>query len=362
MAWIEKRGQRFLVRWTEQSGKMASRAAADRPAARLLKAEVEKALLEGSYAPQALRSQSFCDYVSGVIEGDMAIREITRINYRVALDHLRQQLGTVKIQDLSGAGMRRLFADLLALRGPWVTQKVHQLVTKSVKQAMAEGLITRDPMAGVRLGKPRRKDVRIFTAKEVHALADAIEPRYRALVQLSAWGGFRIGELGALRRQDVDFERGRISVRQAVSTPHGGREVGPPKTAASARTVPMPAWVMAELREHVLRFAHGTEYLFSTQGGQLVNHQGLNPFWKRACLAAGLWPARFHDLRHTMVAILIEEGFHPKVIQTRMGHTSIAMTLEVYGHLFPGVDDAVPASLEKFGPDEDEGGEVVNLR
>jgi integrase len=81
--------------------------------------------------------------------------------------------------------------------------------------------------------------------------------------------------------------------------------------------------------------------------------------WRRAVKASGITPPpRFHDLRHTSVAILIEQGAHPKLIQSRVGHGSITMTMDTYGHLFPSTDQALAASLEKYEPKD---AEVINL-
>jgi integrase len=83
--------------------------------------------------------------------------------------------------------------------------------------------------------------------------------------------------------------------------------------------------------------------------------------WRRAVKASGITPPpRFHDLRHTSVAILIEQGAHPKLIQSRVGHGSITMTMDTYGHLFPTADEVLAQGLEEYKPTEG-GGEVVSL-
>lgn len=366
MAWIEKRKRKqgYAVRWREAGGRdgvTRTRYAPTREAAKLLKATVEKELLEGSYASADRRAEPFVDYLENVYAGDLTIRDVTRVNYDgVIQKHLRPRLGKLAVGELTAPAMRKLFAGIDRDHGPWVTQMAHRMVRRAVRQAMSEGLLTRDPLAGVRVATPQRREPRILTPAEVMALADAIDDRYASMVDLAAWGGLRIGEIGALRRQDVDVERRTVTISHAVSTPHGRAEIGPPKSAASARTVTLPEWVMKRLAAHMLAHS-GDVYVFETPGRLLVTHTNFGPVWRRAVKASGITPPpRFHDLRHTSVAILIEQGAHPKLIQARVGHSSITMTMDTYGHLFPTADAQLAAGLEGFRPEGDVG-EVVSL-
>lgn len=357
MAWIEKRGDKRIVRWREEDGTVHSRGGLSPSEARLMKATIEKQQLEGSYTSKELRAQLFVDFIETTVLGDLGLRGSTRSIYEVAVrKHLRPRLGSIQVGEVNPTAMRKLFADLYDQEGAWTANLAYRVVRKAVRAAVDEGLLVRNPLANVRVPKPQRREVRILTSPEVQALAEAIEPRFRAMIYLSAYGGLRIGELGALRREDLDLENAVVNVRQAVSTPSGKKEIGPPKTKASRRSITIPSWLVAELAEHLL--AHGGgEYVFQHADGRIVTHNNIAPAWKKAQAGAGV-KARFHDLRHTAVALLVQQGAHPKMIQSRMGHSSFNMTMDVYGHLFPSADAELAASLEVFKPKE---AEVIQL-
>jgi len=354
VAWIEKRRTGHLVQWREPDGTKRSEMRPDRRSARELKAEVEGRLLRGDYVSKDDRDQPFIAYLAGVYEADLTIRSVTRRKYDgVIQTHLAPLFGTTAVGALTPNKVRRVFATLSSTTSAWTTFEAYKVTRRAVRQALSEGLLQRDPMTGVKIEAPRRKPVRILTADEVGTLADAVQPRFRCMVLLAAWGGLRIGEIGALEPADLDGDV--VTISKAVSTPKGDPEIGPPKSSASRRRVTLPGWVAHEVRQHLLE--HGG---FTLENGDRVHHNNFSGHWRRACKSAGI-EARFHDLRHTAVALLIQQGAHPKLIQSRMGHSSITMTMDVYGGLFPTADADLAASLEQFAPSTEER-KVVPLR
>jgi integrase len=357
MAWIEKRGKKTLVVWREPDGTKKARAVADRREGRTVKAEVEAELLRGSYVTKDRRDEPFIEYLQAVYAGDLSIRAVTRTKYEGVIRlHLAPRLGRVPVGELEPGRMRRLFAELHTEAGEWNAWEAFKITRRACRQAVAEGLLHRDPLAGVRVPAPRRKGVRVLTPQEVASVAEEAAPWLQAAIYVSAYGGLSIGELGGLQRADLDGDR--LRVERAVSTPKGRPEIGPPKADSRRRVVTLPEWVATILREHILAFPG--EYVFQTPAGAMLTHSNVQRFWKAACAAAGV-QARFHDLRHTAVALLIEQGAHPKLIQSRMGHSSITMTMDTYGHLFPTADAELAASLEKFSPGENTENKVVEL-
>lgn len=359
MAWIEKRGKNRMVGWREPDGTLRREKAKDPRDARLKKAAVEKRLLEGSYVSKDDRDQPFLTYLENVFAGDQTLSQRTREEYdRVIRLHLADRFGSVPVGMLTAPRMRRLFAELTAETTAWTAHMAYRMVRRVTRQALAEGLLQRDPLHGVKVATPERKPIKPLTPDEVQALADAIAPRFRCMVLLAAWGGLRIGELGALTPMDL---RGDVvTISKALQTPAGGSKVGPPKTASSRRRVTLPSWVAHELREHIVRAEVTTREIFTLENGSLVTHENFQGHWRKACRQAGI-EARFHDLRHTAVAILIQQGAHPKLIQSRLGHASITMTMNTYGHLFPTDDADAAARLEQFAPETDEQ-KVVPIR
>jgi len=190
-----------------------------------------------------------------------------------------------------------------------------------------------------------------LTVEQVGSLLEVVDPRYRAVVAVGAGVGLRLSEVLGLRPARVDFLRRRVDVREQQVLPTGRPpELGPLKTAASERTVPLPSTVADELVSHMARYpaAPGVDLLFTSASGGAVRRTAFHETpWVNAVRAAGLPPGtRFHDLRHTYASLLIAAGEHPKVIQSRLGHSSITETMDVYGHLWPSAEEATRAAVD----------------
>jgi integrase len=184
----------------------------------------------------------------------------------------------------------------------------------------------------------------------------------------------RAGEIAALKVKHLSLtaDNPSLTVVEAASEVNGKLTFGEPKTQASRRTVPLPAFLASQLRSHLGdRRLNPESYLFlSEQGGPWRHSNFMGRFWRPAVIRAlppHLHSLRFHDLRHTCASILISEGAHPKQISEWLGHSSITITLDRYGHLFPHLgqqlaqrlDTAYRASLNPGPPTTD--AEVVNL-
>ena len=152
---------------------------------------------------------------------------------------------------------------------------------------------------------------------------------------LLAATGMRRGEVLGLRWSDIHFEKGTISVEQS-------------KTAAGKRLVKVDTKTMTALREW-RKARIGTSYVLSEPDGSPVTGQSFTERFRARIRAWGLPTIRLHDLRHTHATLLLSEGVHPKVVQERLGHSSIAVTLDVYSHVVDGLQEeaaeAMAASL-----------------
>ena len=177
-----------------------------------------------------------------------------------------------------------------------------------------------------------------------------IDQRYRAMVIVGALAGLRIGEVCGLKVEDVDLLRKRLSVHRTVGNVDGTAEVGRPKTEKSVRTVALPPTLVTELEAHFdhLRGPSADAWLLASPMGGPINSKNWNRrVWKPAVEAARLSPRlRFHDLRHSHVALLIAVGEHPRAIADRLGHVNVNTVLNVYGHLLEGADEA---AAERIG-------------
>lgn len=206
-----------------------------------------------------------------------------------------------------------------------------------------------------RLALPRAQaDERVFLdSDQVKALVDAAENRDKALIYTAAWTGLRWGELVGLRRERLDLDKGTIEVREALVDVGGTLSLSPPKTPGSRRIVRLTPLNNDLLRHHVETYPPGQKSLVFTTDRRcpIRDDNWRKRVWKPLVGSVPTVPdnTRFHDLRHTHVALCIEAGMNLKSIQTRLGHSSIRVTGDRYAHLLQVVEDRDMASLDALG-------------
>jgi integrase len=164
------------------------------------------------------------------------------------------------------------------------------------------------------------------------------DPLYRPLFALAGATGMRRGEVAGLRRKDVDLDRGRINVRSNRVTVGYEVQEGSPKTPRSRRTITVGPNVVTMLAEYLRQHPMLPEALFFP-----VHPASITQMFDRAVARTELPRLRFHDLRHSHVAHLIEANVHPAKVSARLGHATVAYTFDRYGHLFPEADDEAAA-------------------
>jgi integrase len=217
---------------------------------------------------------------------------------------------------------------------------IRNLVSRVLGQAVTDGLIATNPATRIAIPTSKRKPIRILELEEIERLADAIDDRYRAAIMLSAYGGLRFAEIAGLRRSALRLLERRVDITEGAVEVRGRVTLGPLKTPQSRRTVTIPSFLAEDLAAHLT--THTDELVFPAPSGRGPIHRSTwRPrFWMPAVKTAGLTPPpTFHHLRHTAAALAIAHGAHPKAIQARLGHASITTTLNLYGHLFPGLDE-----------------------
>lgn len=185
------------------------------------------------------------------------------------------------------------------------------------------------------------------------AVADSIEPHYRPLVVTAAYVGLRWGELAGLGVEHVEVLRRQVRVERQLVEVAGHVEFGPPKTRAGERVVSVPSGIADMLGEHLGSDAvRSSGLVFPTVTGRPMRRSNFRKVWRSACAAAGfddgpLDGLVFHELRHTAAALAIAQGAHPLAIRDRLGHSSITVTMDTYGGLFPSLDEAIADGLDE---------------
>jgi integrase len=230
-----------------------------------------------------------------------------------------------------------------------------------MKAAVEAELIIKTPCT-TKAPRLDARPMRFLTVEEVDDLGAAIHPHFRALVYVLAYAGLRWGESAGLRRKYVDTLRHTIRVEEQLLEVDNKLLLPghPPKTRAGVRTVAIPGFLTTMLEEHLtalerLRAKLGFErlgpddFVFVNTKGGLLRRSGFRiNHWLPAVNAAGLAGLRVHDLRHTAVALAINLSHaHPKAVQVRYGHSSIQVTYDRYGHLFPQMDSDIAEDMDQ---------------
>lgn len=227
------------------------------------------------------------------------------------------------IGKLTAEQLQRWVADKSQHLAPATVHKLAVILSEALRLAVARGKLARSPWIEIELPRVGQPEHRYLTEPEVWGLYEAMEPRYRPLILLGAYGGLRPGEAAAAQWTDLD---GRNLLVRGT------------KTAKARRTVRLPQFVVDHLAEHRRQYPHVTLILHNRAGRPVdLNHLRQRQ-WRQAVDGSVGEPMRMHDLRHTHVALLIARGMHPKGISDRLGHSSIRTTMDTYGHLFEAAE------------------------
>ena len=230
---------------------------------------------------------------------------------------------------------------------PRTVQYMHRILRQALQQAVRWQLLARNPADAVKPPKAERKEMKALDADEAAELIDAArETNLFIPILLALLCGIRRGEIVALRWRCVDLDHGQLSViASAEQTRQGVREKSP--KSGRGRTVALPSLVVDELRQHRLRQAEGLlkfgvrltdrHHVVTRADGEPLQRRSLTHAFDILLKKKGLRPVRLHDLRHSHATHLLASGVHPKVAQERLGHSSVAITLDLYSHVLPGM-------------------------
>ena len=299
--------------------------------------------------------------------GDRAGLERTTLDsYRQHLNfHIVPILGAMKLSQLTVPMVRHFEDKLRAERSPAMVRKVLGSLSSILADAQERGLVSQNVVRGLRgrrlRGKERRADKRqrgklrvgvdIPSSDEIRAIVTHLEGRWRPLLLTAIFTGLRASELRGLRWADIDLKRNELHVRQRADY---YRKMGPLKSEAGERTVPLAPMLVNTLREWKLICPKGKLGLVFPNGiGRIESHanivnRGLVPVQITAGVVTAKGKARYtglHSLRHFYASWCINRRVDGglelplKLVQARLGHASIQMTADRYGHLFPRGDD-----------------------
>jgi integrase len=281
---------------------------------------------------------------------EVVVRYSTLKQYRSHVQiHLNPLLGHLKINRITFAVVEQYKAHRLQ-EGVSVVTLNKTLTTLGAIMQYALRARYIDHNIAREVDRPKRNvekpDINVLQPEQIRALLNATpHQKYRVLLMTAALTGLRQGELLGLKWQDIDWESQQINVRRTFN--HG--RFFEPKSRASKRSVDLAPALLHELKKWKLACLRGElDLVFPNDKGRPINHSNLhNRHFKPALQAAGLSTGiRFHDLRHTFASLLIEQKENIRYIMAQLGHSSVTMTINVYGHL---MNDSNPEAAERLG-------------
>jgi len=330
--------------YRDPAGEKRSRSFARKTDAERFRSTVEADLIRGDWRDPRLGATTVASWAEQWYATSADKRGSTRARLRGILDrHVLPKWGPRRLSTVQHVEVRAWVAELSSTGlAPRTVRKVAQVLGALMGAAVDARLLAASPCERIPLPRADDQEMRFLTPTEVARLADAMDPRYRAFVWTGALGGLRLGELVGLRRRRVDLLRGRLEVAETGVQVGGTITFGPPKTRAGHRMVTLGSAARTALDQHLAeRTGPAADALVFTSpdGGVLHPPNWRRRFWEPAVLAAGLEPLRIHDLRHTAISLWLAAGDNPKEVSRRAGHTSVAFTLDRYGHLYDDADE-----------------------
>jgi integrase len=263
-----------------------------------------------------------------------------------ALDrHILPKLGDRSLTTLRRSDVQGLVKGVSETLAPRSTRNVYDTLSRVMAAAVHDRVIAHSPCVKIALPPVEAAEVVPPSAETVATLAAAVPGGYRALVVLLAGSGLRIGEVLGLEVADVDFLRRTVRVERQRRQ---DGTLGPTKTPKSTRTVPLGQVVVDELARHLAQYRHGDLNeiaMWTDELGRPLTYRTWKRVWKAAATMARV-DVDTHGLRHFTASALISGGASVKQVQTVLGHSSAAITLRVYAHLWPGDDDRTRSVMD----------------
>lgn len=268
------------------------------------------------------------------------VRPRTFASYnQIATDHLIPALGRTPLAKLQPQQLQRLYAALLeARKSPKTIGNIHRVMHRALVQAQRWRLVSTNVADLVDAPRYSRPEMKALTPEQVRqVLSVARGDDLEALWTVALTSGLRQGELLALKWADVDLERGSLRVvASLMRLPGREPELVEPKSRRSRRQVELSVAAVEALREH--RTKHPSiGFVFSRPDGRPLSVTTTWKLWRRLIERAKVPAMPFHSARHSAASLLLSRGVHPKIVSEMLGHSTVAITLDVYSHVTPAM-------------------------
>jgi integrase len=295
------------------------------------------------------------------------VRRVTFDGYEDAIrHHVLPALGEVALEGLTPLQLQRLYSGLLAgsdsrpaLSGGTVLN-LHRILHHALGQAVRWQLLTANPAAGAQPPRPKRSE-RVVVDPEIadRLLVGTAGTGYELPCALALASGMRRGEILALRWSDMNGDLDQLQVVRTIQPTREGLVYEEPKSARSRRTILLPEFIRPylerqradqERRRGAVERWEENGLVIDRGDGRPRHPDTVSAGWSRFVRTLGLPGVRFHDLRHAHATLLLLEGVHPKIVSERLGHASIAITLDTYSHVLPSMQSQAVEAFDQLFP------------
>lgn len=271
-------------------------------------------------------------------------------------NHIVPRLGSLRLQQLTPSMINSMYSELGSTLSPRTIRYIHTILRRAFADAVKWNRLARNPVDAADPPSPRSAASRGMTTWSGTELGKFLEcvrdDRLAACWRFLAMTGCRRGEALGLRWRDLDLDNARATLVQTVV---GRRAISQTKTDRGRRTVALDETTIAALREHrraqveerrLMGIANEDhDLVFCREDGTTLWPRSLSRSFTNRVASVGLPRIRLHDLRHTHATLALQAGVHPKVVQERLGHATISVTLDVYSHAIPAMQEDAAARV-----------------
>ncbi|AXF39523.1 tyrosine-type recombinase/integrase [Paenibacillus larvae] len=312
----------------------------------LLIAEIEKGNL-AAVTNKITVEEFMLNFLDSTVKQSVATNTYTA---QVAFpkNHILPHIGHIELNKLTPMDIQKLYVSLTKKGfSNGHIQNIGNLVTKTIRTATEWGYMSKDVAGLVKKPSYKKTKMTVWTLEESQRFLEATKNcRYHVIYLLALTTGMRKGEILGLQWDHVDFKNKNICVQQTIVYAGNKLYLKRPKTAAAYRTISLPDFVVNYLRQYKLKQSQNSSNLVVTGSKHdLLYPSVLDKHLKHDFTLCDVPKIRFHDFRHTHATILLQMGENPKVVQERLGHANINVTLGTYSHVLPNMQKAVAEKL-----------------
>ena len=282
---------------------------------------------------------------------------------QITQDYIVPELGGIVLIKLRSDQIQSLY-NMYVEKGKGLSTVVliHSIVRGCLNHAVQLGLLNRNPVTGAIPPKPKSSEKIVLTETQIQIFmiaAQSLQPEYFELYQIALSTGMRIGEILGLKWEDLNWEKHTIKVKRQLQRDfQSGSYFAPPKSRAGLRTIAIGPKVFSNMQHLHQRYSQrkiefdsdwrDNDLIFTDDAGSPIKYRKLVTQFKILLKDAGLPEIRFHDLRHTAATQMLVNGVDILTVSKRLGHSKPSITLDVYGHMIPGVQEKAASIMDEI--------------